>query len=306
MTSPTSNDSDTAGSLATPLKGAPVAKAIRAQVATAIEGAGVSPHLVNVVVGDDPASAAYLGAIDKAATKVGARSSRITLPADADTATVRAAVERAGADADVHGLMVQFPLPRGIDADAVTSAVPASKDVDGITDASLGRILAGRRVHTAPATAAAVVELLLADEATTPTGRHVVIIGRSLVVGRPLGAMLAAKGAGGDATVTLCHTRTKDVASHTRRADILVVAAGVRGLLTPDMVTSGAIVIDVGIHAVEGPDGKTTLAGDVDPGVAEVAGVLTPVPGGVGPVTNAILMRHVTAAACPDYLPPAW
>jgi methylenetetrahydrofolate dehydrogenase (NADP+)/methenyltetrahydrofolate cyclohydrolase len=133
----------------------------------------------------------------------------------------------------------------------------------------------------------------------------VCVIGRSLVVGRPLAAMLAAPLPGGQATVTLCHTRSRDVAAHARRADIVVVAAGVRGLLKPEMVRPGAIVIDVGTHPVQGPDGPS-LAGDADPAVAEVAGFLTPVPGGVGPVTNAVLLRHVTAAARPGYLPPAW
>jgi methylenetetrahydrofolate dehydrogenase (NADP+)/methenyltetrahydrofolate cyclohydrolase len=150
-----------------------------------------------------------------------------------------------------------------------------------------------------------VVELLAAGADTQVAGKHVVVLGRSLVVGRPLAAMLARPGDGGNATVTLCHSRTPDVAAHCRRADVLVVAVGRRHLVTPDWVAPGAVVVDVGTHPVEGPEGWT-LTGDVHPDVAAVAGQLTPVPGGVGPVTNAVLMRHVAAACHPDAFAPAW
>jgi methylenetetrahydrofolate dehydrogenase (NADP+)/methenyltetrahydrofolate cyclohydrolase len=150
-----------------------------------------------------------------------------------------------------------------------------------------------------------VVEILSSDERLSPAGRHVVVIGRSLVVGRPLAAMLTGYGTGGDATVTVCHSRTTDLAEQTLRADIVVVAAGSQHLLKPDMLRAGAIVIDVGTHPVE-IDGRWTLAGDVHPDVAEVAGFLTPVPGGVGTVTTAVLMRHVAAAALPEGFPAAW
>lgn len=293
------------------LRGAPVAKAIRAQVAEVVAEATAAgratPHLVNVVAGDDAPALAYLDAIDRTARKLEIRSSRIELPADASEAAVLDAIASAGADDDVHGLMVQFPLPAGVSRDAVADAIPLGKDVDGLGPAALGEIFAGRRRHVGPATAAACVELLASDERCTPRGKHVVVIGRSLVVGRPLAAMLSAGGGpDADATVTLCHRHTPDVAALTRVADVVVVAAGARGLLTADMVRPGATVIDVGIHEVELDDGTTTLVGDVDPGVAEVAGLLTPVPGGVGPVTNAVLMRHVAAAAYPGTIPPAW
>lgn len=291
---------------AEPLKGAPLAKAIRAQVAAAVAERGLAPCLVNVVVGEAEASASYLDAIDRTAAKLGIETRRARLPAGSGTAHVVDTVTRLGADESVHALMVQFPLPADVDGRAVAAALPPAKDVDGLTEAALGAVLAGRRRHTAPCTAAAVAELLASDPRLDPAGRDVVIVGRSLVVGRPLAAMLAAPGPGGHATVTVCHTRTADLAAHTRRADILVVAAGVPGLLAPDMVRPGAIVVDVGTHPVPAPDGAWTLVGDVDPAVAGVAGVLTPVPGGVGPVTNAILMRHVTAAAAPGYLPAAW
>jgi methylenetetrahydrofolate dehydrogenase (NADP+)/methenyltetrahydrofolate cyclohydrolase len=287
------------------VKGKELAASIREQVKAAIADRGVTPVLVNVVVGEEEASASYLGAMDRLAGKLGIESRRVTLAADASQDAICDAVRTAGADESVHGLMVQFPLPRGIDANAVADCVPPAKDVDGITRTSLGRVLAGERCHVAPATAAAVCEILAADERLAPEGRDVVVVGRSLVVGRPLAAMLTAPLPGGHATVTVCHTRTKDLAAHTQRADIVVIAAGRQGMLLPEHLSPGVIVVDVGTHPIE-RDGKWTLAGDADPSVAGVAGFLTPVPGGVGPVTNAVLMRHVTSAALPGYLPEAW
>jgi methylenetetrahydrofolate dehydrogenase (NADP+)/methenyltetrahydrofolate cyclohydrolase len=287
------------------LRGAPVAKLIRKQVEAVVAQASRPPCLLNVVVGERGDQAAYLSSLDRAAEKRGMTSRRIALPEDVDQGALCEAVTEAGADPLVDGLMIQLPLPRHLSREAVTACVPAAKDVDGVTQDSLGAVLSGDRRHTAPATAAAVVEILRSDERLDPAGKHVVVLGRSLVVGKPLAAMLVAKGAGGDATVTTCHTRTQDLPSVTRAAQILVAAAGVKHLVTPDMVGEGAIVIDVGTHAVDGPDGPS-LTGDVHPDVAEVAGSLTPVPGGVGTVTTAILMRHVAAAACPGLLEPAW
>lgn len=287
------------------IRGAPVAGALRRAVSAAIEASSVTPCLVNVVVGDAGASAAYLGALDKAAEKRGIESRRAKFPADVGQAALAEAVDGLAADPGVHGLMLQLPLPKGLDAGPVTARLPAAKDVDGLTRHSLGAVLAGERRHTAPATAAAVVELLTSDERLSPAGRHVVIVGRSLVVGRPLAAMLGGYGSGGDATVTVCHSRTPELAEQTLRGDIIIVAAGSQHLLTPEMVRPGAIVIDVGTHAIE-VDGRWTLTGDVHPDVAEVAGFLSPVPGGVGTVTTAVLMRHVAAAALPGALPPAW
>lgn len=291
---------------AEPIRGAPLAKTIRAQVAAVIAERRLIPCLVNVVVGDSEASASYLDAIDRTAAKLGIETRRAELPGSSGTAHVVDAVTRLGADRGVHGLMVQFPLPRDVDGRRVAAALPPDKDVDGLTEAALGAVLAGRRRHTAPCTAAAVAELLASDPRLDPAGKDIVIVGRSLVVGRPLAAMLAAPAPGGHATVSLCHTRTRDLPAHTRRADIVVVAAGVAGLLTPDMLRPGAIVVDVGTHPQKAADGSWTLVGDVHPAVARVAALLTPVPGGVGPVTNAVLMRHVTAAAAAGYLPAAW
>ena len=287
------------------IRGAPIAGALRREVSAAVEAADISPCLVNVVVGDAGASAAYLNAMDKAATKRGIESRRVELPGDVNQAALAEAVVELGNDPRVHGLMIQLPLPKGLNAGAVTELIPAAKDVDGLTRDSLGAVLAGERRHTAPATAAAVVEMLCSDERFSTAGRHVVIVGRSLVVGRPLAAMLGGYGLGGDATVTLCHSRTPDLASYTRQGDIVVMAVGAKHLLTPEMVTPGAIVVDVGTHAIE-VDGRWTLTGDVHPDVAEVAGYLTPVPGGVGTVTTSMLMRHVAAAALPGVLPAAW
>ena len=300
-----STGSDGAASACVLVKGAPLAAAIREQVRAAVADSGLQPCLVNIVVGVQAASASYLDAIDAAAAKVGIASRRVQLAAEASEAEILAAIAREAADPEVHGLMVQTPLPAGVRLSRVAAAIPPHKDVDGLTLGSLGAVLAGERRHTAPCTAAAVAELLASEPHLSPEGRDVVVVGRSLVVGRPLAAMLAAPLPGGQATVTLCHTRTADLAAHGRRADILVVAAGVAGLLRPGHVRPGAIVVDVGTHPVE-RNGRWTLIGDVDPSVASVAGFLTPVPGGVGPVTNAILMRHVTAAARPGYLPAAW
>jgi methylenetetrahydrofolate dehydrogenase (NADP+)/methenyltetrahydrofolate cyclohydrolase len=287
------------------IRGKLLAARIREQVSTAIATRSVTPVLVNVVVGEEEASASYLGAIDRLAGKLGIDSRRVTLPGNADQESICEAVQTTGKDPGVHGVMVQFPLPRGVNATAVADCVPPAKDVDGISRASLGSVLAAERRHVAPATAAAVCEILASDERLSPEGRHVVVVGRSLVVGRPLAAMLAAPQPGCQATVTLCHTRTADLDEHTRRADIVVIAVGRPGMLRADQIGAGAIVVDVGTNPVE-RDGKWTLAGDADPAVASVAGFLTPVPGGVGPVTNAVLMRHVTAAALPGYLPEAW
>jgi methylenetetrahydrofolate dehydrogenase (NADP+)/methenyltetrahydrofolate cyclohydrolase len=288
------------------VKGAPIAARIREQVAAALAThPGLRPCLANVAAGADGASLAYLDAIDRACAKAGIESRRVLLPCDATEASAVETLAALAADPQVHAILLQFPLPRQLDAARLAALVPPAKDVDGVSRAALGAVLAGERRHAAPCTAAAVVEILASDPRLLPAGRDVCVVGRSLIVGRPLAAMLAAPAPDGNATVTLCHTRTRDLAAHVRRADIVVLAAGVRGLLTPDMLGPGAAVIDVGTHPVQGPRGPT-LAGDADPAVAEVAGLLTPVPGGVGPVTSAVLLRHVTAAALPGYLPPAW
>ncbi|GJM20091.1 MAG: bifunctional protein FolD [Planctomycetota bacterium] len=288
------------------IRGAPIAGALRRQCVEAIEQAQLTPHLLNIVAGDLGASGSYLDALDRAAERRGIQSSRVHLPDTASEDEVCEAVRKAGADPKVHGLMIQFPLPKNVDRRAVCELIPPHKDVDGLTSASLGHVLGGDRRHTGPATAAAVIEILGLDERLKPEGKHVVVIGRSLTVGRPLAAMLAAPGWGGNATVSLLNRHTADLPKHTRAADIVVVATGAKHLLRADMLRPGAIVVDVGTHVVTDEQGRETLTGDVHPDVAQVAGFLTPVPGGVGVVTTAILMRHVTAAALPGQLMPAW
>lgn len=288
------------------IRGAPIAGSLRRQCIEAIEAAQLTPHLVNIVAGDVGASASYLDALDRAATRRSIHSSRVHLPGSATEEQVCEAVAAAGADPEVHGLMIQFPLPSNVDRRTVCELIPPQKDVDGLTTASLGRVLAGERSHTGPATAAAVVEMLGLDERLDPTGKHTVVVGRSLTVGRPLAAMLSAPGWGGNATVSLMNRYTTALEEHTLRADIVVVATGQKHLLKPEMVKPGAIVVDVGTHPVKNEQGQWTLTGDVHPDVAKVAGFLSPVPGGVGVVTTAILMRHVTAAALPGTLVPSW
>lgn len=285
------------------LRGAPIAAAFKEQARALSAGAPRPPCLLNVVVGARPDQASYLAALERAAAQRGFASHRLALPEDVSQDRLCRALAATASDDAVDGVLLQLPLPPGLSRQAVTAAIPPAKDVDGVTQSSLGTVLAGERCHRAPATAAAVVELLDSDPRLDPGGRSVVVIGRSLVVGRPLAAMLSSPGRGGDATVTVCHTRTPDLAAVTRRAQILVAAAGVRHLVTPAMVAPGAVVIDVGTHPR--PDGEG-LDGDVHPDVEAVAGFLTPVTGGVGAVTTAVLMRHVLAAALPGRLAPAW
>ncbi|MDG2148961.1 MAG: bifunctional 5,10-methylenetetrahydrofolate dehydrogenase/5,10-methenyltetrahydrofolate cyclohydrolase [Planctomycetota bacterium] len=287
------------------LRGAPVASALRKQVIAVIEANKVQPCLANIVVGENPAAGSYLDSLDKAASKRGIATRRLKLDEAVTQDELCEAVVEAGRNQSIHGLMIQFPLPQGIERQHVTDLIPSARDVDGLTTESLGAVLAGSQRHTAPATAAAVCEILASDERLDPCGRTVTVVGRSLVVGRPLSAMLTASLPGGNATVTTCHSRSQNLAEHTRQADIVVMAVGRRHMLTPDMVKPGAIVIDVGTHPVE-RDGKWTLDGDVHPDVEGVAGFMTPVPGGVGIVTTAVLMRHVAAAACPGVMKPAW
>jgi methylenetetrahydrofolate dehydrogenase (NADP+)/methenyltetrahydrofolate cyclohydrolase len=256
--------------------------------------------------GRGPASASYLDSIDKLAAKLGIESRRVALPEGSSEAAVCAALDKLGADDAVHAILLQFPLPEGLDARARAAARAAAQGRRRHHRGQPRRRARRRSAATPRPAPRRRWSSCSRRRAPLARGRHVVVVGRSLVVGRPLAAMLAAPLPGGQATVTVCHTRTQDLGVHTRRADIIVVAAGRRALLQPGQVAPGAIVVDVGTHPVPGAGGAWTLAGDVDPEVGAVAGWLTPVPGGVGPVTNAVLMRHVTAAAIPGTLAPAW
>ncbi|HVD14100.1 MAG TPA: bifunctional 5,10-methylenetetrahydrofolate dehydrogenase/5,10-methenyltetrahydrofolate cyclohydrolase [Actinomycetota bacterium] len=275
------------------LDGKALASRIRAELAEEAErlaGAGRRPGLAAVLVGDDEASHIYVGAKQRAAAATGVESRRVALPADTGQAEVEAAVAGLNADQAVHGIIVQLPLPDGLDPIRVQEAIDPAKDVDGLHPWNEGRLLRGDP-EFAPCTPAGIVELLRAERVPVE-GSHVVVVGRGLLVGRPLAVMLSAKAAGANATVTLCHTGTRRLGDFTRQADVLVAAAGRPAMITPEMVRPGAAVVDVGNHRVGGK-----LVGDVDPGVAEVAGAITPVPGGVGPMTVAMLLANTVRAA---------
>jgi len=256
------------------------------------------PRLVVVLVGDLAASGSYVKSKAAAAGRVGIESEVLRLPADSTTeqlVALVAAIAR-GAHGVADGILVQLPLPEHVDTVAVLDAVPPDRDVDGFHPENAGLLSQGRP-RFVPCTAAGVQRMLI-DAGIDTAGRHAVIIGRSDIVGKPLALLLAARGAGGDATVTICHSRSADLSAIARQADILVAAVGKPGLVTAGMVKPGAAVIDVGINRVAGPDGSGRLVGDVDfAGVREVAGWISPVPGGVGPLTVAMLLANTLLAA---------
>ena len=287
------------------IDGAAVAAEIRAALAAQTEtmlAEGLLPKLAVVLVGDDPASASYVLGKERAGRETGIQVEIHRIPAGADPPAVTSAAERRidalNLDADVHGIILQLPLPDGVEPDPLLDRIDPLKDVDGLHPENQGRILLGRE-RFLPATPHGVQQLLVRS-GNDPAGKHVVIVGRSRLVGMPLAAMLAQKRSGANATVTICHTATADLAAETRRADILVAAAGRAGAITAEMVRPGAVVIDVGVNRVEDLSRKRgyRLAGDVEfDSVREVAGFITPVPGGVGPMTVAMLLNNVTRAA---------
>ena len=254
---------------------------------------GILPGLGTLLVGDDGASRAYVNGKHRDCAEVGIASIRRELPATATQAEVEAVVAELNADPACTGYLVQLPLPRGLDAGRVLELVDPDKDADGLHPVNLGRLVLGVD-SPLPCTPRGVVELLRRYEIPL-AGAEVVIIGRGTTVGRPLALLLTRRSE--NSTVTQCHTGTRDLAAHTRRADIVVVAAGTPGLLAADMVKPGAAVLDVGSTRVTGPDGKARYLGDVAPEVAEVAGYLAPMPGGVGPMTRAMLLTNVVERA---------
>jgi len=252
-----------------------------------IEDEGIYPRLATVIAGSDPASQMYVRMKHKACERVGIGSVGIELPADASTRTVLDAVTLLNRDADISGILVQLPLPKQIDTERVVETVNPGKDVDGYHPVNLGHLLSGKP-RFVPCTPKGIMTLL-AEYAIDTRGARAVVIGRSIDVGRPMAALLT----NADATVTLCHSRTKDLADETHRADILVSSAGKAHFVTAEMVRPGAVVIDVGINQISGK-----LVGDVDfDQVRDVASAITPVPGGVGPMTIATLMENTFAAA---------
>jgi len=289
------------------LDGVATAAAIKAELAQRVvelKKQGIHPGLGTLLVGDDPASRSYVAGKHRDCAEVGIESIRVDLPATASEQDVRDAIEALNADPLVTGYIVQLPLPNGIDENAMLELIDPAKDADGLHPTNLGRLVltvdpsaSSGRPAPLPCTPAGIVEILRRYDVPL-SGKHVVIVGRGLTVGRPLGLLLTRKGI--DATVTLTHSRTRDLEAEVRRADVVVAAVGVPGLIKADWVKPGAAVLDVGITRVVDPEtGKARLKGDVDPAVAEVAGFLSPVPGGVGPMTRALLVQNVVDAATP-------
>ena len=276
------------------IDGKAIAADVRAEVARAARSlteSGIQPGLATVLVGDDPASHVYVRAKRKACAQAGIKAWDHDLPAATSQGQLLELLDSLAADAGVHGILVQLPLPLHIDEQVVLDAVPPAKDADGFHPYNFGRLLAGTP-DVAPATPAGIQQLLIRSGVRIE-GAHVVVVGRSNIVGKPLAALLMQKAPGADATVTVCHTRTMDLEEHTRRADILVAAVGRARALTGEMVKPGATVIDVGVNRTE-----AGLVGDVDfAAVAEIAGAITPVPGGVGPMTIAMLLANVVTLA---------
>ena len=275
---------------ATLIDGKAVAAAERDRIAGEVAALDAAPGLAAVLVGDDPASHVYVGMKERDCEAVGMVSHGVRLPADVGAAALDAEIDRLNADPSVTGIIVQMPLPDHLDEVAAQERIAPHKDVDGLHPASQGQIMRGVPTFV-PATPLGCTVLL--DRYEVPlSGADVVVVGRSVLVGRPLAMLLSAKGV--DATVTMCHSRTRDLAARTREADVVVMAVGSPRMLTADMVKPGACVVDVGI--TRGDDGK--LVGDVDfDAVAEVAGLITPVPGGVGPMTRAMLLENTLRAA---------
>lgn len=271
---------------------------VAAEVAT-LRARGVVPGLTVVLVGDDPASAVYVGAKEKASREAGMAGETIRLTAGTSEGELLALVHRLNADRAVHGILVQMPLPKHIDPEAVIHAIRPDKDVDGFHPVNAGKVLIGEKDGFAPCTPAG-VQRMLVEYGVETRGAECVIVGRSNIVGKPMAALLMQSGAGADATVTVCHSRTRELAAHVRRADILIAAIGRPRMITADMVKPGAVVIDVGVNRIPDASRKsgTRLVGDVDfDAVRQVAALITPVPGGVGPMTIAMLLANTARAA---------
>ena len=271
---------------------------IARQVAELQASAGVTPGLGVILVGQDPASASYVTAKEKACAEAGMFSEDRRLSPDISQADLLAEVGRMNADPRIHGILVQLPLPRHIDEKAVINAIVPAKDVDGFTPVNIGRMLIDEPCYL-PCTPHGIIQLLIRSGVET-SGRHAVVVGRSNIVGKPVAHLLMRKAPGGNATVTVCHTGTRDLASFTRQADILVVAAGRVGTVTGSMIKPGATVIDVGVNRI--PDATARngfrLVGDVDfASACETAGRITPVPGGVGPMTITMLLHNTLESA---------
>ncbi|GAB4129905.1 bifunctional methylenetetrahydrofolate dehydrogenase/methenyltetrahydrofolate cyclohydrolase FolD [Thermopirellula anaerolimosa] len=274
-----------------------VREEIRREVADFAARYGIAPGLATVLVGQDPASISYVTAKNRTCKELGMESFHYPLPTETSQEDLLGLIDRLNQDRRVHGILVQLPLPRHIDENRVVFSIDPDKDVDGFHPVNVGRLMIGEAVFP-PCTPAGIQELLIRS-GTSIRGAEVVVVGRSNIVGKPIAMMLVQKKDGADATVTICHTRTRSLEEHTRRAEILIVAAGRPNAVTGDMIRPGATVIDVGVNRVGTTEsGKPKLAGDVEfASASQVAGKITPVPGGVGPMTITMLMRNTVRAA---------
>ena len=285
------------------ISGRDISTAMRAQLAEQVAAmksdSGTVPGLATVLVGADPASEMYFGMKNKAAAAMGLHSRQITLPADTPEAELLGVVQGLNADPRIHGILVQLPLPEHIDEARIIEAIDPGKDVDGFHPMSAGRLMTGSGDFFAPCTPAGVIEMLVRS-GHDPSGRHVVVVGRSNIVGQPLANLLLRKAPGGNATVTVCHSRTKELAAVTRTADILVVAIGRPEMITAEHVAPGTVVIDVGTHRVDDPASERgyRVCGDVlFDEVSEIASAISPSPGGVGPMTITMLLANTVESA---------
>ena len=288
------------------IDGKQVAAEMRHELASKVsklkQETGIIPGLAVILVGEDPASQSYVTAKEKACAEVGINSFDNRLPADTTEKQLLDLIQSFNEDSRVHGILVQLPVPKHIDENRVIMAISPEKDVDGFTPVNVGRMVIGQKAFL-PCTPHGVVQLLLRNNVKLD-GAHAVIVGRSNIVGKPLANLLIQKAPTGNATVTLCHTRTRDLASYTRQADILIAAAGRPHTITADMVKEGAAVIDVGVNRIPAPDRPKgyRLVGDVDfEAVKEKASFITPVPGGVGPMTITMLLYNTVEAAEATY-----
>ena len=284
------------------LDGVAVGRAIRHEVAqdvARLAQSGIKPGLAVVLVGEDPASQVYVRSKGRACEEAGMHSVTIRLPAETSQSELLATIDRLNADPAIHGMLVQLPLPKRMDSDQVLRRIDPRKDVDGFHPENVGKLVTGDPTAFRPATPYGVQQMLIRSGIETK-GAHAVIVGRSNIVGKPMANLFIQSGPGGDATVTVCHSRSRDLPSITRQADILVVAIGKPAFVTADMVRPGAVVIDVGINRVDDAAHHKgyRLVGDVDfAPVAAIASAITPVPGGVGPMTIAMLLKNTLQAA---------
>jgi len=283
------------------INGNEVAKSIRAELKDLVakmKADGVVPGLVVIIVGEDPASQVYVRKKGEACAELGLHSETIRLPADTAEEELLNLIDKYNADPKFDGILVQLPLPKHINEEKVLIRIDPGKDVDGFHPTNVGKMVVGAESYL-PCTPAGIQDLLVRS-GNDPKGKHVVVLGRSNIVGKPITNILLQKAPGADATVTICHSRTKDLPSFTRQADILIAAMGVPRFVKADMVRDGVVVIDVGVNRIKDPNAKSgqRLVGDVDfEGVSQKAKAITPVPGGVGPMTITMLMKNTVKAA---------